>query len=211
MIFSAVFVHLNGLAEYSLCASMKRRIASRSSPTLENVPRLSARRSSWANHPSTALKVGGRQTSKLQLKLFRRCIRKQNRCGLEFNLLLIGYDSSKAAEHIRSVQRADTVVLTYEPRQRGNRRWYATDGGRGGCRRPGPVGYECDEYPFFKTQEGGAYKPGVSLRWIPAKDNRIAGAHFGVLAKQMERNDEFVVITSDSLPSFSLAIDGKKK
>ena len=126
----------------------------------------------------TTLKATGRATSKLQLKQLRQCIRKRNRCGLEFNLLMIGYDNPTAAEHIRSAQTPRTVVLTYDPRKTGNRRWYSTGGGRGGCRRPGPLGFDCDEYPFFRTKEGGAYKPSVSLRWIPSRENRSSGAFF---------------------------------
>src|SRR5207249_4552452 len=52
---SAGLVQTNGFAAYLLCAAMKRRSSLRRSLTLVNEPRRTARRSSWANHPSTAL------------------------------------------------------------------------------------------------------------------------------------------------------------
>src|SRR5258705_223685 len=52
---SAGLVHTNGFAAYLLCAAMKRRSSLRRSLTLVNEPRRTARRSSWPNHPSTAL------------------------------------------------------------------------------------------------------------------------------------------------------------
>src|SRR5207302_8298843 len=51
----AGLVQTNGFAAYLLCAAMKRRSSLRRSLTLVNEPRRTARRSSWANHPSTAL------------------------------------------------------------------------------------------------------------------------------------------------------------
>jgi hypothetical protein len=52
---SAGLVQTNGFAAYLLCAAMKRRSSLRRSLTLVNEPRRIARRSSWPNHPSTAL------------------------------------------------------------------------------------------------------------------------------------------------------------
>src|SRR5437867_11961384 len=52
---SAGLVQTNGFAAYLLCAPRKRRTSLRRSLTLVNEPRRTARRSSWANHPSTAL------------------------------------------------------------------------------------------------------------------------------------------------------------
>ena len=52
---SAGLVQTNGFAAYLLCAAMNRRSSARRSLTLVNEPRRTARRSSWANHPSTAL------------------------------------------------------------------------------------------------------------------------------------------------------------
>ncbi|WP_417538936.1 putative Ig domain-containing protein [Marinobacter sp.] len=154
------------------------------------------------------LQVGGRATTKTALTTLRRCIRKNNKCGLRINLLIVGYDNPDIRDHIRDAQTATTIVLTYKPNTSGNRRWYATRGGRGGCKRPAPAGQDCDEYPFFKTKEGGPKNfPGrVSLRWVPLGQNRSVGAHFGFLSRSMKKpkNRDFVVITSDSLPSVAL-------
>ncbi len=99
-------------------------------------------------------------------------------------------------------------VLSYQPNKSGNRRWYV---GKGGCGKPRPsTRHECDEYPFFKTREGGPrnFPILVSLDWVPRKENRSIGGHFGVLARTMKspKNRDFVVITSDSLPSVALPL-----
>ncbi|MBK1872604.1 hypothetical protein FE848_05155 [Marinobacter sp. 1-3A] len=135
------------------------------------------------------LQVGGRATTKTALTTLRRCIRKKNKCGLRINLLIVGYDNPDIRDHIRDAQTATTIVLTYKPNTSGNRRWYATRGGRGGCKRPAPAGQDCDEYPFFKTKEGGPKNfPGrVSLRWVPLGQNRSVGAHFGFLSRSMKK------------------------
>jgi len=154
-----------------------------------------------------ALRLGGQATSKLALRTLRRCIRKQNKCGLQFNLLIVGYDNRKMVDHIRSAQTARTVVLTYIKNKKGNRQWYRN---RGGCKLPGPVGHQCDEYPMWKTRENKASTSTVSLRWVPASENMSVGGHFGFLASRMKTRDEFVVITSDSLPTVALPL-GKDK
>jgi hypothetical protein len=155
----------------------------------------------------------GKAVTKNALSLLRKCIRKKNKCGLDFNLLVVGYDNPDVRDHIRSAQTASTFVLSYKPNQTGNRRWYAARGGRGGCKRPGPPGHDCDEYPFFKTREGGPRNfPGtVSLQWVPSGQNRSVGAHFSYLARFMKKPSkrEFVVVTSNSLPSVALPM-GKK-
>lgn len=162
----------------------------------------------------STLQTSGRAVTKNALRTLRQCIRKKNQCGLQFNLLIVGYDNKSVRDNIRNAQTASTVVLTYQRNKPGNRRWYATGGGRGGCRQPPPkpIGYQCDEYPFFKTVEGGPpLKPYTSLKWVPARENVVVGGHFGFLARNMVSRDEFVVITSDSLPTVALPLSRKKK
>ena len=153
------------------------------------------------------LKQSGRATTKHALRVLRKCIRKQNKCGLRANILIVGYDNPEVSDHIRDVQTAHTFVLTYKPNQSGNRRWYATGGGRGGCKLPTPTGKDCDEYPFFKTKEGGPKNSmRVSLRWVNSSQNRSVGAHFGFLSRFLKkpRNRDFVVVTSNDLPTVAL-------
>jgi RHS repeat-associated protein len=160
-----------------------------------------------------ALRLGGQATGKIALRALRKCIRKQNKCGLRFNLLIVGYDNPNIREHIRDAQGPQTIVLTYQRNKSGNRQWYRN---RGECRSGLRKGDEqCDEYPFFKTKEGGPrnYPITVSIRWVPAKENMSVGGHFGFLAKHMNgsRSDkDFVVITSDSLPIAALPMGEKK-
>jgi len=184
--------------------------------TASNVRTILATRSvpSFSSYISRAiggtLQASGIASTKIALRELRKCIRKKNKCGLLVNILIVGYDNPDIKEHIQDAQTASTVVLTYKPNKKGNRRWYAARGGRGGCKRPGLPSYDCDEYPFFKTKEGGPKNfPGtVSLRWVPAGQNRSVGAHFGFLARSMKkpRNREFVVVTSSLLPTVALPI-----
>jgi hypothetical protein len=153
------------------------------------------------------LQASGRATSKIALRALRKCIRKKNKCGLNFNILIVGYDNHEVRDHIRSAQIASTFVLTYKKNQTGNRRWYATGGGRGGCRLPTPSGKDCDEFPFYKTKEGGPKNSQrVSLEWVSASQNRSVGAHFGYLSRFMKKPDrrEFAVVTSDDLPTVAI-------
>lgn len=39
---------------------------------------------------------------------------------------------------------------------------------------------------------------------------RDVGGHFGFLARKMKSGDDFVVVTSDSLPTVALPMGGKK-
>ena len=155
-----------------------------------------------------SLQATGRATSKAAIAKLRRCIRKANKCGLNFNLLIVGYDNDEMLDHIRSAQTARTFILKYVRYKPGNRRWYATGGGRGGCRGATPSGKDCDEYPFFQTKQGGPRNAAtVSLRWVDSGQNRSVGAHFGYLARFMtppKKDKNFVVITSDDLPSVAL-------
>ena len=78
-----------------------------------------------------------------------------------------------------------------------------------GCKfaTKGPLD-SCDEYPFFKTKQGGAYKPWVSTRWVPAIENSTVGGFFGVIAKVLNksRNKKFIVATSNSIPTAALPV-----
>jgi RHS repeat-associated protein len=144
------------------------------------------------------------------LKAVRGCIRKKNKCGLSANLLIVGQDNPDMARHISDAQMPHTVVLTYEKKTGGNRQWYRN---RSGCRLAAkPLGYQCDEYPFFSTREGGPGKPLVSLRWVPALQNMVVGGHFGFLASRMKRGDEFIVIADLAIPvTIALPLNRKRK
>ena len=157
------------------------------------------------------LQVTGRATVQ-SLRVLRKCIRKKNRCGLQFNLLIVGYDNPVIRDHIKDAQGPRTVVLTYQKNKPGNRQWYRR---KPECRVP-KAGYQCDEYPMFKTTKGGErnYLSGiVSLRQVPGRENASVGGHFGFLAKNMNKSKvkDFVVITSDSLPTVALPLGKGKK
>lgn len=194
-----------GLAELGATSNIRATLATTS------VPRFSAL---VTRAVGASLQTSGRAITKTAIRTLRRCIRKQNRCGLQFNLLIVGYDNPEVTDHIRSIQIASTVVLTYQRTKSGNRRWYNRNGGLGGCKRKGKANPtdQCDEYPFFKTREGGPpLKPWVSLRWVPMRENLSVGGHFGYLSRSMNKskNREFVVVTSDSLPTVALPLGGK--
>ena len=189
-----------GLASFGAASNIRAAIQTTSVPTYSGF---------ITKAVGATLQASGRAvTQKTALRTLRKCIRKKNKCGLQFNLLIVGYDNPKARDHIRDSQIANTVVLTYDRDKTGNRQWYRKEAE---CRVP-RAGYQCDEYPFFKTEEGGPGKPWVSLRMIPSRENSVVGGHFGFLAKSMNKSKDknFVVITSTSLPTVSLPI-GKKK
>jgi len=95
----------------------------------------------------------------------------------------------------------------------GNRQWYRSGGGRGGCKLAlKPSNYQCDEYPFFSTREGGPGKPWVSLKWVPARENMVVGGHFGFLARNMRTGDDFVVVADTAIPvTVALPMARKKR
>ena len=190
------------LASFGAASNVRSILATTSVPNFS---------SAISSAVGATLQVSGRVAGKVALRTLRQCIRKKNKCGLLVNILIVGYDNPDMKEHISDAQTATTVVLTYQSNKTGNRRWYAAGGGTPGCRQPTPIGMQCDEYPFFKTKEGGARKPGVSTRWVPAGQNMSVGGHFGFLARNMKNRDEFVVVTSDSLPTVALPIGKNKK
>lgn len=154
------------------------------------------------------MRVSGRAVTKNALRTLRQCIRKKNRCGLRFNLLIIGYDNPQIRDHIRDAQMPHTIVLTYQKNKPGNRQWYRR---MPECRLI-KLGCQCDEYPMFKAREGGAanYRNQVvSLRQVPATENMSVGGHFGFLARSMSKpkaDKDFVVITTDDLPTVALPL-----
>jgi hypothetical protein len=110
--------------------------------------------------------------------------------------------------HVRNAQALfpRSHLLTYLNRPKINRQWYLRGGGLGGCKLSNkPAGHSCDEYPFFKTFEGGPNSLYVSLKWVPAIENSTVGGHFGYLASKLKKSNDkrFVVIPSASLPTIA--------
>ncbi|MEX2475768.1 RHS repeat-associated core domain-containing protein [Marinobacter sp.] len=158
---------------------------------------------------TTTIKQSGKLASHA-LKSVRACIRKKNKCGLRANLLIVGQDNPHMADHIRDAQMPHTIVLKYDKVKAGNRKWYKT---KPECRIP-KAGYQCDEYPFFKTREGGprGYPVSVSLRQVPAIENMSVGGHFGFLSSRMRSGEEFIVVADRNIPlTVALPLGGKKK
>lgn len=156
------------------------------------------------------LQYSGRATSKAAIRTVRQCIKKK-KCDLGFNLLIVGGDNGDMLDHIRSAQTARTIMLTYVKNKKGSRGWYR---GKPSCQlSKKEVGQQCDEYPFFKTREGGPQNASmVSLRWVSGRQNMVVGGHFGFLARKMgPRNNKFVVVTAEELPTFALPAGGKKR
>ena len=44
----------------------------------------------------------------------------------------------------------------------------------------------------------------IFIRWVSTSQNMSVGGHFGFLASKMRPNHNFVVVTSQSLPTFAL-------
>ncbi|MDK4679970.1 NucA/NucB deoxyribonuclease domain-containing protein [Kingella negevensis] len=76
-------------------------------------------------------------------------------------------------------------------------------------------GYDCDEYPFASSYEGGSlnYKAGrVSLRAISATDNQSGGGLLGSMYRvgNISNGERFLVIANPNIPiSFYLTKNGK--
>lgn len=174
----------------------------------------------FSNMISKAVTLSVRVSGKIirkDLKKVRACIRNANKCGMKFNLLVVGYDNPSVLKFIRDNQmlRPMNLMLTYNPRPDRPRRWYV---GKGGCRKDSArysPDKDCDEFPFYRTKEGGAknFPFRVSLDWMPNSENRSVGGHLGYLSRYMRgRNrgdDRFVVATSQDLPSFALPMGGR--
>lgn len=102
------------------------------------------------------------------------------------------------------------VMLHYKDRV-GNRSWYSSSLECSAVKKrlaQSQIGYSvnCDEFPFFKTKEGGPRNhPGrVSLRYVNSVDNQLAGAIYGGLVTsarlRTERDKKFLVFASDEFP-----------
>ena len=108
--------------------------------------------------------------------------------------------------HIRHAQAIipRSHVLRYFDRPNKNRQWYL---GRKGCElSKKPAGTSCDEYPMFKTIQGGPSANRVSLRWVNHIENVSVGAHFGFLSQKLKKSKDktFVVVPSFNLPTVAI-------
>ena len=160
------------------------------------------------------LQTTGRAGGKAALRRLRRCIREATKCALNANILIFGRDTPDMLAHVRDAQAFNprSVVLTYDPKPRArNRQWYR---GRGPCTLPTPALKQCDEYPMFRTKQGGPENANfVSLRYVPGRQNAVMGGHFSFLTRNMKgrrAQRKFVVITSWNLPSLALPVGRKK-
>ncbi|WP_435404660.1 NucA/NucB deoxyribonuclease domain-containing protein [Marinobacter sediminicola] len=105
-------------------------------------------------------------------------------------------------------------MLTYDSRvggSKGGRRWYKRQGGLPSCQGATPAGKSCDEYPMYRSKEGGyqRYRLGmVSLRWVNAGQNSYVGIQYGVIAKAIRsgrvKDKNVVVVTSHHLPTIGI-------
>lgn len=101
------------------------------------------------------------------------------------------------------------LILTYNKLKKSNRQWYRN---KGNCQlATKSAGQQCDEYPMYKTNENRGSTITVSIRWVSGVQNGIVGGHFGFLARNMDNQDKFLVVTSDSLPTFALPLGKNKK
>ena len=162
------------------------------------------------------LQTTGRAGGKAALRRLRRCIREKTRCGLNANILIFGRNTPDMLTHVRDAQALNprSVVLRYDPKN-GQRKstWYR---GLAPCNLPTPAQKNCDEYPMFRTAQGGPENSSrVSLRYVPRVQNSVMGGHFSYLArvlKKRRRSDRnFVVVTSWSIPSIALPVGAKRR
>jgi len=82
-----------------------------------------------------------------------------------------------------------------------DRKWFV---GQGGCAGERPIGQQCDEYPFYATQQGGpGQTPPTSLEFINAGDNEEQGSRYGafvVSCKMAERSSTNYAFFAIPLP-----------
>ena len=125
----------------------------------------------------------------------RRCVRGERAARLagvigvnehpcrDWVVFIPGSDAGEAALHDQAAiaSHPGWAVLSYrtlDTRVDLDRGWYragnfATYSGDGDCApKPKTRGVECDEYPFYSTDEGG---PGASLREVPRDQNQREG------------------------------------
>lgn len=162
------------------------------------------------------LPAAGRVTTRAALQTMRQCIRKKNGCNMHFNLLIVGFDSPDMIDHIRSAQMRipRSIMITYDSRvggSKGGRRWYRRQGGLPSCTGATPKTQSCDEYPMYRSLQGGYqnYQLGmVSLSWVSAVQNSWVGIQYGVIAKAIRsgrvKNRNVVVVTSHHLPTVGI-------
>jgi RHS repeat-associated protein len=149
---------------------------------------------------TTSIKTSGKLITKNARRLVRKCLKKQNRCGLTIPTLIVGSDNYEAAQHIREAQTSLLAgrgfVLRYKNRPRSNIQ-------RGKCGPFTPPGKDCDEYPFNRTAQGG---PGnvVSFKFIDRSHNRRVGGAFGALVRmarlKTSKKKSFLVIAPNDSP-----------
>jgi hypothetical protein len=83
-----------------------------------------------------------------------------------------------------------------------NRKWFQ---GIGGCAEEAALGQQCDEYPFYATQQGGpGQTPPTSLEFIDGTDNRNQGGLYGAFVtscKMAERGSTNYAFLAISIPA----------
>ncbi len=168
----------------------------------------------------------GRGFTKLAIKMAKECIKTSSKkCRLAVPTLIVGSDNPNAAQHIVDAQTGSgsnlvggSVLLRYKNRT-GNRSWYRNSlecsavKKQLAMKRHGGGSVECDEFPFFKSAQGGRpnYPGLVSLRYIPKRENRSVGGLYASLVRwsNLRKNKKFLVLAHPSIP-FSMVINKRK-
>jgi hypothetical protein len=110
--------------------------------------------------------------------------------GVAQGLPVLVIDSSKMptiAAHIRLAQAqgypSTLTRLTNEERIKSNRQAACGNFAR-------PAGYECDEYPFASTYEGGQ---GASVAAAPPHEQRVQGGTISAFYRKLQDGSQFTV------------------
>lgn len=99
-----------------------------------------------------------------------------------------------AAAHVEHAQKnGQPTVLTLDRQGTAARRSESLRGVGENGHRPGP-GFDRDEYPFAATREGGS---GADVRYIPAEQNRGAGASFAHQVRGLPDGSRIQVVPTE--------------
>ncbi len=162
--------------------------------------------------------IAGNMSRRAIRREIRKCQRRDKGCLLNIPVLIYGGDIPSLTQHVEDAQfgRGSNLVpsgflLHYKDRT-GNRSWYnkamecSPVKKTLAMRRLGSTNVQCDEFPMYKTKQGGHRNhPGrVSLRYVDGDDNMQAGRVYGGLVGSSGlrnlKDKKFLVFASDEFP-----------
>ncbi|MET1077454.1 MAG: putative Ig domain-containing protein [Pseudomonas sp.] len=213
---------ISGMAQMAAMSMVRMEISSMFSQALLS-PVLNAAVERWRGGPDSVA-FGNAGMAQILTSLALQCKLSKSKCYLrKIPVIVNGMSSPQTSTHIldslmgnggtsSEVPYPLPFILIKGPNRNDVRPSIRNSSTLCGNR---PIGYDCDEYPYASTYNGGntMYNlGGVSLRGVPGSDNKSQGGSLGQFYRRYKigKGDPFINLALPFFPGFSFDYDRKK-